>query len=593
MTDIKIKRMKNLVEISSIVTKSNNFFNIKDTVIDKMLEVVHPAKACVNIFYNNDYTHAYLVCSNTLKYIPTVFPESKGPEGTKIDFSMYPDYIHDAVREKKVVYVKNVFDEKSAEKEKEVAEKEGYIKRAVFPFVIKDKVVGFMTVFMTEEEEIEEDDIDFISSVASLMALSIEITRKNKSVQKLVNKLRQGVVSINTATKRLYVDKNEDNYLGSLTKLAAELTESSESIIILDSSTKSGRIIDCYNTSNKKKSNLYFLRKKILESGKYSGYVNNAGIVLDNGSKIDSYIYCRIADGESNEGFVICANASKYTNDDLNILSIVSNQIIVGTQIYEYNQNEIKNEVLQNELAVLNKQQKLIMDDANMICNSKKELYCYHRPAKVVGGDFYDAVKVDDRYITYIVADVMGHGIVSNYMVALLKGAFKILCRQYRSPQKIMECLNQMLFDEFDKMEVFATGIISVFDTVENTLTVSNAGHYCPIAIGHDSEIETDIGCRKGIPIGVIEDAEYTEYTIDADKYSMICIFTDGIIEVKNKNREEFGLERVEKILSENHNYSQHFIIEKLMQELKVYSGKEEYSDDIMLVMMKKNLRNR
>ena len=56
------KKMKNLVEISSLVAESTNFFDIKVKIIEKMLEVVFPRKACVNLFYNNDYKHAYLVC---------------------------------------------------------------------------------------------------------------------------------------------------------------------------------------------------------------------------------------------------------------------------------------------------------------------------------------------------------------------------------------------------------------------------------------------------------------------------------------------------------------------------------------------------
>ena len=62
------KKMKNLVEISSLVAESTNFFDIKDKIIEKMLEVVFPRKACVNLFYNNDYKHAYLVYSKLFEH---------------------------------------------------------------------------------------------------------------------------------------------------------------------------------------------------------------------------------------------------------------------------------------------------------------------------------------------------------------------------------------------------------------------------------------------------------------------------------------------------------------------------------------------
>lgn len=107
MTEEYMKRMKNLVEISKLVTQSQDFFKIKDIIVGKMLEVVHPAKACVNIFYNDDFNYAYLVCSSTLKYIPTVFDVDR-PEGARIDFDLYPDYIREAV-EKKKSYMLRIF----------------------------------------------------------------------------------------------------------------------------------------------------------------------------------------------------------------------------------------------------------------------------------------------------------------------------------------------------------------------------------------------------------------------------------------------------------------------------------------------------
>lgn len=588
MTEEYMKRMKNLIEISKLVTQSQDFFKIKDIIVSKMLEVVHPAKACVNIFYNEDFNYAYLVCSSTLKYIPTVFDGVDRPEGARIDFDLYPDYIREAVEEKKIVYVKDVFLDDAATKERELAQNEGYCGRAVFPFVIEGKVVGFMTAFTTEGEIISDEDMNFIASVASLMALSIEITRKNESVHKLVNKLRQGVTSINEATRKLYVDKNIDTYLKDLTRQAVEITDSQEAIIILEKNEKHGRIVNCYN-KEECRSNLFLMLDTISANSNDGDFANDIDMILENGSKINSYIYHRLMDEHSNLGYIICANATKYTRDDINILSILSKQITVGTQLYEYNQNEVRHRVLQNELSVLNKQQRLIMNDANLIFDGKRQLYCYHQPAKVVGGDFYDAVRIDDDRIVYIVADVMGHGIVSNYMVALVKGAFKVLCRQFEKPSDIMNNLNAMLFEEFDKMEVFATCIVASVDTAANTITVSNAGHYSPIVIKKDGSIEREIHCNKGIPIGVIENREYLDNTINIENYPMICMFTDGILEIKNKDKEEFGQERFEKLLCENYKYSREFIIEKTKEEFYSFSGKKEYSDDIMMVMLKDN----
>ena len=103
-------KMKNLVDISAMVTQSLNFFDIKDKIIEKMLEVVHPTKACVNLFYRNNYEYAYLVCSETLNEIPDLF-DIKTSRGIKIDFNEYPKYIHEAVAKKEIIYIENIFED--------------------------------------------------------------------------------------------------------------------------------------------------------------------------------------------------------------------------------------------------------------------------------------------------------------------------------------------------------------------------------------------------------------------------------------------------------------------------------------------------
>ena len=583
-----IYKMRNLVEISSMVAESSDFFMIKDKIIEKMLEVVHPTKACVNLFYKNNYKHAYLVCSQTLEKIPYLFPIG-GTVGVKIDFSTYPKYIHEAVKEKKIVYVKNVFEDIRAIDEREMAKSEGYVGRIVFPLIVNNIVVGFMTCFLVEEDTISDYDIDFISSVASLIALSIEITTKNNNMQRLVHKLRGAISSINEATKKLYHNKNINEFLDHLSEQACDITNSKEALIIIDEERYKGKISSSYNMGKRKKvkTDVYSSIGEILSKEDRGGYCNSASSCILNNVNIDTYIYYKLYDKNKVIGCIVCSNSDSYTKDDLNILSILANQVAVGMQLYEYNIIDVKHKLLANELNILNEQQRLIMDKSKMECNNEKELYYYHRPARVVGGDFYYATRVDEDNIVYIVADVMGHGIVSNYVVAMIKGAFKVLCHQYKTPGEIMTNLNKMLYDEFDKMGVFTTCLISVFNTKDNTISVSNAGHYSPIIINNDGLIKRDLNCVKGIPIGILEESEYTSNVFNVTECPMICMFTDGVLEIKNKEREEYGIGRLEEFLRKNYSNSQEKIVENIKTELKEFASTDSYDDDIMIVMLK------
>ena len=577
-------KMTNLVEISSMVASSTNFFEIKDDIIDKMLQVVHPTKACVNLFYDNDYNHAYLVCSNTLSYIKDTFkPIDK--IGTKLDFyEEYPDYIHEAVEDKKVIYVDNLFEDPRAEREVQLATLEGYRGRIVFPIILNKDVVGFMTCFLTEEDELKKEDIDFISSVASLIALSLEITEKNKEKGLIINKLRKSLELISDATRKLYLTKNIKEFLIDLLDLAQKITNSESADIIFD---EKNSIFNSYSNLYDKKVDLQPILDNLLSTEVDGNYINDKENVNSTNQYINSYIYYKLTNEDKDIGVIICTNGKKYTDDDLSILSILSRQVTVAMQLFEYSEQNVKHKLIAKELNILNKQQKLIMNESKMECNKEKELEFYHKPATVVGGDFYYAYRIDEDRVAYIVADVMGHGIVANYMVAMIKGAFKTLCHQYKTPGEIATYLNKILYDEFDKMGVFATCLISVFSVKENILSVSNSGHYSPIFIDINGEIVDNINCKKGIPIGVLPEGVYHSNTFSIKDFSMIFMFTDGVLEIKNSNKEEYGLERLRLFVKNNYRYNKDTIIENLKRDIEEFSGSDNYDDDILIVMLK------
>lgn len=586
MSNISMK-MKNLVEISSLVAESTNFFEIKDKIIEKMLEVVFPRKACVNLFYNNDYEHAYLVCSNSLEYIKQTF-KSKDAKGVKFDFyEDYPEYIHDAVEYKKIIYIKNVFEDERAIKERDLANHEHYTGRIVFPLIYNKKVVGFMTCFLDESDVLKDEDIDFVSSIASLIALSIEITEKNSEKNFIIDKLRNSLELISEATRKLYQNKNIDEFLVHLSEIAKKITNSRDSVILIDKNNCKNKIFRSYCKLDERDTNVEDTIKLLLSKNVPGLYVNDTNLEREITLNVDTYIFYKLSNESESIGVILCTDGKKYEDDDLNILSILSKQVTVAMQLYVYSEQNVKHKLIAKELNILNKQQKLIMNDSKIKCNYEKELEFYHRPATVVGGDFYYAHKIDDKRVAFIIADVMGHGIVANYMVAMIKGAFKTLCYQYKTPGEIATHLNKILYDEFDKMGVFATALINVFDTERNILSVSNAGHYSPIIIDDNGELVESLNCKKGIPIGVLPDGEYHSNTFSIENYPMVFMFTDGTLEIKNQYKEEFGLDRLKNFVKSNYKNNKNKIVENLKKETEKFTGNDNFDDDILILMLK------
>ena len=316
------KLMKNLVDISVMVTQSTNFFEIKDKIVDKMLEVIEPTKACINLFYDNNFKNAYLVCSSTLDYIPKMFPKNSRI-GTKLDFNeSYPEYIHEAVRDKKIIYVENIFEDPKAIDERELAKMEGYSGRIVFPIVLNYNVIGFMTCFLTEEDSLEEQEITFISSVVSLVALSIEITLENEHTKELIDKLRESISNINEVTTKLHLNNDVNEFMNYLNTQAQKLTKSEEGFIVIDDLNYDYKIFSAIENKKRKKINFQKILLKLHEYEQNGGYVNDETFlvkVLDSYIKQKSYCEKLINDLNNYKPYINIGQTVAQSDDSISI----------------------------------------------------------------------------------------------------------------------------------------------------------------------------------------------------------------------------------------------------------------------------------
>ena len=136
-------------------------------------------------------------------------------------------------------------------------------------------------------------------------------------------------------------------------------------------------------------------------------------------------------------------------------------------------------------------------------------------------------------------------------------------------------------------MGVFATALISVFDVKNNILSVSNAGHYSPIIIDDNGEVVKNLNCKKGIPIGVLPEVKYHSNTFSIENFPMIFMFTDGTLEIKNQEKEEYGLDRLKEFVKNNYQNSRDKIVESLKKETEEFSNSDNYDDDILILMLK------
>lgn len=185
----------------------------------------------------------------------------------------------------------------------------------------------------------------------------------------------------------------------------------------------------------------------------------------------------------------------------------------------------------------------------------KLSLSGIYNPADDVSGDLYDLIKIDENRVAFYIADVMGHGVKASIMTMFLKVTMSAIFDKHPdfSPGQVF--LN--LRNKFTKLQIdssqYFTAWLGIFDFRDDSLVFSNAGHNCPPLIYFKEKNEAEYLLANGRMISnIIEPDEYIEKSLNLSQGDKILFFTDGAIEAKNEEGNEFGLERLRETFSKS-----------------------------------------
>ena len=156
-------------------------------------------------------------------------------------------------------------------------------------------------------------------------------------------------------------------------------------------------------------------------------------------------------------------------------------------------------------------------------------------PAGEVGGDFYQVVPLHSGGVLVVVGDVSGKGMPAAMTVSLLVGTFRTLAHYTHSPGEILDAMNQRMMARLHGG--FTTCLVLRVDP-DGTLTAANAGHIPPYMDGREQILEC------GLPLGLVEDARYTETTLVLRPGARLTLLTDGVVEAQSSSGELLGFER-------------------------------------------------
>jgi len=208
-------------------------------------------------------------------------------------------------------------------------------------------------------------------------------------------------------------------------------------------------------------------------------------------------------------------------------------------------------------------------------------------PAKEVGGDFYDYLSLGSNF-GIVLADVSGKSLKGAMVAAMANGMLHAEVSGqnaiWDSPSKILGELNTALCPRLIQ-PMFTTMSLSIFETTRNRLCFSNAGLPYPIVKRGKKVWELEV---NGLPLGVMNDAEYTELSLDLEAGDFVVFYSDGIIEATNEMEEMYQTERLIKVLQEiDLSLSANEMVDRILQDVTMFVGEVEQSDDITLVVVR------
>ncbi len=205
------------------------------------------------------------------------------------------------------------------------------------------------------------------------------------------------------------------------------------------------------------------------------------------------------------------------------------------------------------------------------------------RQARIVGGDYYDFFCYRDYLQGLTVADVMGKGLPASMLMSNLQASLRILGPEYDELQGIAKRLNE-LFRHNLKLIRFISMFLGAIDVEHRVFHYCNAGHN-PALWWKNASKSIDWLEPTGPAIGLVPDAEFTEKTIQLASGDILLLYTDGLIEARNENGDEFGEDRLAAYISEESDNSAERLMEGLFARLKLFAG--GFRDDLTVMILK------
>jgi serine phosphatase RsbU (regulator of sigma subunit) len=273
----------------------------------------------------------------------------------------------------------------------------------------------------------------------------------------------------------------------------------------------------------------------------------------------------------------------KFSEDDLKFLVAVASQAALALQNARHLQDTQLREQRERDLA-LARQVQLSILPGQLPNLPGYDFFAHYASALEVGGDYYDFITLPDRRLAVTIGDVAGKGLPAALLMAKLTSDARSCLLNESDAAAAIDRLNNLMYPFFDRNHGFVTLVVAVLDPEKHLVTLVNAGHPPPLLYRGGGKLTeaapADVG---GVPVGVEMNWSYTSHRLRLGPGEGLMMFTDGVIDARDKNDLPFHNRRVSETLGKGP-FTPRALGERLVAAVKQHSLDCKQHDDITVV---------
>jgi sigma-B regulation protein RsbU (phosphoserine phosphatase) len=277
-------------------------------------------------------------------------------------------------------------------------------------------------------------------------------------------------------------------------------------------------------------------------------------------------------------------NGLTFTLQDQQLLEAIAHLVVTALENVRLMKEQHEKDIIDRQLNDAREIQMSLMPKNFTELPPSIEMFGTSIPARQIGGDFFDILNLEDGRVLAVLGDVSGKGMPAAILMAVTRMIIRSVVQECSDPVGILEKVNKKVSPELDSYHFVTLQLVAI-DPENGNCEMSSAGHG-PLMVNISGKIQL-VETRSGPPLGLPAPMSYDKNPFKMSAGDVLVMYTDGLSEQKNPEREMFGTERIEILLHQNADKSAEELTEALNAAAVDWRGVAEVHDDLTVLTLK------